>query len=1085
VSESSSAARRPPGAGRRVEPETGEDESDPELAAAIDSFASWAESTGIDPAGASELPPLRSSEPQAGGWIGDYELVRRIGVGGMGIVFEARQRHVLGRRVALKVLRSVLSTEDSSRRFRREVAAAAALDHPAIVPVVDARVDDGTPYYVMKFVEGLSAAALLRELRTSARIPTACAPVRRLVEHAGEVPPERPSSGPESTWEDSYPRWIARLGLQLAEALEYAHERGLVHRDVKPGNVLLTPHGRAVLVDFGLVSAIGDEALTRPGEFLGTLGYAAPEQLRGLAPDARSDVYSLGATLYELLSLARPFGSSTDAELLSRVEREDPAPLRPPVPRDLATIVGKALARVPARRYATAGAMAQDLRAFLAGLPIQARPPGPLRRLLGIARRNPAVTAALLGVLLTLGGLRLRAHARVTERVALGQARLAEARQERAALDDLLAEHERLLGQDPRAPERLQLLREEIARARTRAAGGLDAARVLFEQAFEHVAGASAAHEGLADLAAESLRQALRDFADVRAPGSLAPLEAELLRHDGSRRHAALVDPTGRITLTSEPSGASVRIEGPGGTRRARTPLEDLVLPEGSYTAWFEAAGRAPVTQAFLVRRAAADERGLPLPARVLAVALPPADRVPEGFAFVPGGETLVDDDPPRWEQVGSFFMQVREVTWSDLAAWANAREAELGGPPVLDVEAPPPGLERVGAEWRVRGGVDGSRPVLHVSPMEILKWAGWRDRRVPGAPPGWVTSLPTRAEWVRAARGADGRPYPWGWEFHPSFCAGYGAGLRHGNDVEPVAVGTVLHDRSPFGIQDLAGSAAELTCDLLDPRPGELIACGGSYRCDAPEDFRVTTVHKDDIDEPRGDVGFRLVLRPPPAELVGGGGAALPWGDDFARPDSEDLGGGWLEFAANPHGMRMDPGARETCAVVDGRLRFEGGVGNFSDASVAYHPIAVPPGGCTVRAVLRGSARALEVPGSDGRAFGVTVCQDLLPERSVSSSLTVSFRGSLSLTHSTEASSPRSTLESCLDPAAFLVLELELRPGRLRGRAWPERDGPAAALELALEDPRLDGRPAFVGFVVPNQVGATLEVESIEVRAP
>jgi len=167
-----------------------------ELAQALDSFVEWVRDEA-QPGLVPELPPLRLGETfEPGTVLGDYELVRRLGMGGMGVVFEARQRRVLGRRVALKVLRSAFATEDLAQRFRREVAAVATLDHPGIVPVVDARVEDGTPYYVMKYVEGMSAAALVRELRNRSSVPAATEPVRRFVEASArrEGIDESPSS---------------------------------------------------------------------------------------------------------------------------------------------------------------------------------------------------------------------------------------------------------------------------------------------------------------------------------------------------------------------------------------------------------------------------------------------------------------------------------------------------------------------------------------------------------------------------------------------------------------------------------------------------------------------------------------------------------------------------------------------------------------------------------------------------------------------------------------------------------------------------------------------------------------------------
>jgi hypothetical protein len=195
VSESSSSA----GQGRR-ERDLGARpvDEEPELAEALDAFVEWVREEA-DPELVQGLPPLRLGDAlEPGTVLGDYELVRRIGTGGMGAVFEARQRHVVGRRVALKVLRSAFETEELSRRFKREVAAVAGLDHPAIVPVMDARVDGGTPFYVMKFVEGVSAAGLIRELRSGARIPVASAPVRRFVERCARSGPSGEAGEPDA-----------------------------------------------------------------------------------------------------------------------------------------------------------------------------------------------------------------------------------------------------------------------------------------------------------------------------------------------------------------------------------------------------------------------------------------------------------------------------------------------------------------------------------------------------------------------------------------------------------------------------------------------------------------------------------------------------------------------------------------------------------------------------------------------------------------------------------------------------------------------------------------------------------------------
>ncbi len=1065
-------------------------EEDSELAEALDSFVAWARNEA-DPGRITGLPPLRLGETlEPGTVLGDYELVRRLGMGGMGVVFEARQRHVLGRRVALKVLRSAFESEELSLRFKREVAAVAELDHPAIVPVVDARVDGGMPYYVMKFVEGVSAAGLVRELKSGTRIPAESAPVRRFVERcareAAEGQPagkEGSSSGPESSWEEPYTRWIARIGLQLAEALQYAHEHGFVHRDVKPANVLLTPHGRAVLVDFGLVAAVGDEGLTLTGEFLGTLGYASPEQVRGEALDARLDVYALGATLYELLSLARPFGNCAHSELVQRIERDDPAPLGRDVPLDLRTIVSTALARAPGRRYATAGAMAADLRAYLAGQPIRARPSGWIQRAVRVARRHPRVLAAAAGVLAALAGLRGLAHHRAGELVAQGRERLERALAERAELDRRLAEHEHLLGQRPRDHERLMAARADIQAAREKAAAGLREARAVLEQAFEHVAGHWPARAELARVAAEGLRQALRDERDVLFPGSLAELEEELGRHDDAGRFAHLRGNDGWVSLRSLPSGTRVAIEGEGASLIRTTPIERLELPEGSYLATLAVEGRASVRLPFLVRRAAAYEDERARPARELVLDLPRRDEVPEGFVFIPGGETLVEDDPPRWERVESFLIQRHEVAWRELVAWANAREAELGielsFAPELPLSRSPSG------DWLL-SGVEPEWPVKGATPMEMFDWVSWLDGEIERAPPDWIASLPTRAEWVRAARGADGRPYPWGWEFDGKECANYVWGPHYGRDADPVPIGSVPADVSPFGVLDLAGSAAEITRDLHEPRPGEYVACGGSYWCDDPDDFRVTAAREDENDRPRKDVGFRIVLRPFPEALRPQDGPPEPFRDDFERTDSEDVGNGWLEFASNPFGFHTSSHATERCSIEAGNLVCSGGQGSFSEASSAWHPIRVAGSSCTIRAQLRAtrdpsaSARA-----GSGRKFGLVACRELRARRSELVSLTLDFAGEAQLSLGSPSGVPAPV--TCSGPAvgAELVFELSLLPERYEARIWPRAGERAEHPLLTLERPAGSAAPGFVGFDVPNYVGARVEAEWVEVTTP
>ena len=410
----------------------------------------WDEAERAD-ATASTTPPAQ---------VGDYRIVREIGRGGMGIVYEAEQVS-LGRRVALKVLPSPSGRDGTMlARFRREARASARLHHTNIVPVFEVGQDGEIRYYAMQFIHGQSLDSVIRELRKlrgRSRLergePTApdgreedrlgdegtggigaeagvvqslltgrfergatvllggdgASPGPGALAPSGPVPPVGGDSSavmPGGTQLSSvesrhraFHRGVAHIGRQVASALAYAHARGILHRDIKPSNLLLDTEGVAWVSDFGLAK-VDEEDLTRTGDILGTLRYMAPERFRGRG-DARADVYSLGLTLYELLVLRPAFDSPDRVALSEQIKTVDPPRPRsidPRVPRDLETIVLKAIEKDPGDRYATAEAMAEDLRRFLDDEPIQARRATAPERCARWARRNPVI-ATLGGVL--------------------------------------------------------------------------------------------------------------------------------------------------------------------------------------------------------------------------------------------------------------------------------------------------------------------------------------------------------------------------------------------------------------------------------------------------------------------------------------------------------------------------------------------------------------------------------------------------------------------------------------------------------------------------------------------------------------
>jgi WD40 repeat protein len=417
--------------------------------------------------------------------VGDYRILREVGRGGMGVVYEAEQIS-LGRRVALKILRAHATRDGKAlERFKREARAAARLHHTNIVPVFEVGQIGDVCYYAMQFIHGQGLDLIVEEVRRlradapsgggpqplggrlrpptaptlgapahgtppvsqaaqslltghfqtesvdtpdpagDARAPGGGAPLSPTEGYApagadpaastGQVALNATSSavlpGPADLSDARSGRWhyyrsVARVGQQAAAALAYAHARGVVHRDVKPSNLLLDGAGVVWVGDFGLAKT-EDDGLTNPGDIVGTLRYMAPERLGGQC-DARADVYGLGLTLYELLALRPAFGAADRMHLIEQIRHEEPPRLRsldPRVPRDLETIVLKAMDKEPARRYPSAEALAEDLRRFGDDEPIQARRASRTERLARWARHNKGVAASLAVIILILLGV--------------------------------------------------------------------------------------------------------------------------------------------------------------------------------------------------------------------------------------------------------------------------------------------------------------------------------------------------------------------------------------------------------------------------------------------------------------------------------------------------------------------------------------------------------------------------------------------------------------------------------------------------------------------------------------------------------
>ena len=375
----------------------------------------------LDADGAASRPASEDGPEESPSRVGRFRIVRELGRGGMGVVYEAEEEP-FGRRVALKILRrSTLEHPAHRTRFRIEAQALAWLDHAHIVEVYEFGHANGTDFIAMPFIDGQSLD-------------------KWLLNHTDEAPRvDKPR-------ESSSPQRVARIGAEIADALASAHRKGVFHRDVKPSNILVDGDGHSWLVDFGLARIDGTTGPTRSGPLLGSVAYIAPERFEGVT-DQRGDIYSLGVTLYEALTAKRPFEGNSEAETISRIlegKAIPPRKLDSRIPRDLETVVQKATARDPSDRYASAANLADDLRRFLEGRPVTARSVPTVERFLRWHRRSPVVAVLVWGLFVSLSsGLVVTT---IFYREALHQRR--EAKEDERWAREALADISELVAQD-------------------------------------------------------------------------------------------------------------------------------------------------------------------------------------------------------------------------------------------------------------------------------------------------------------------------------------------------------------------------------------------------------------------------------------------------------------------------------------------------------------------------------------------------------------------------------------------------------------------------------------------------------------
>jgi serine/threonine-protein kinase len=692
-----------------------------------------------------------------------------VGRGGEGIVYRARDAE-LERDVAVKTLRPQRVSPESIEAFVDEARAAASLEHPHIIPIHDlGTLRDGRPFFSMKLVTGRVLSQVL-------------------------------ASDGDDEW--TLVR-LVQVVQQVSLALQYAHERGLLHRDVKPSNILLGRFGEVFLVDWGIARhSRGPQRETTTGVIKGTLSYMSPEQARGAHVDARADVYSLGAVLYQVLARHVPFEHESGAELVAAILRDVPPPPQEvapgrAIPPELAQLALRALDKDAAARPQSAREVHDILQGFVEGVLDRRR------------RMDEADGACARGVELLV---RHRAAVELASSLSAEVSRL-----------------ERLHPSWQPIPEKRDLLeaREGLEHAREVAESSFVAAADAFGDAVAHLSDHSPARKALADMHWERFREAEHAGDSAAARAHRAVVERY---HDG--RLVRQLSGEGSLRVKLEPARARWRLvrlvernlvfcDGPevqAGVGNVEMPRLDM----GSYVLVAEADGHEPARYPICIERNTDWDSELRL--------LREGD-LPPGFVYVPGTEAWLGGDPRatnswplRRVRIGSFAIARFPVTFGEYCDFLDAQagragcealipRTEDGGPlcrrgadgrfePDLRLTVGLPAESPAGSEWR-------RYPVFGVSQAEAAAHARHLSERL-----ARELRLPTAEERELVGRGVDRREHPWG-RTHDATLA-WGRDSRAGGPQISV-VGSAAGDTSVHGVRDLAGGIQEMTSSWFD----------------------------------------------------------------------------------------------------------------------------------------------------------------------------------------------------------------------------------------------------------------------------
>ncbi len=736
-----------------------------------------------------------------------YEFLDELGRGGMGQVVLAHDR-ILHRDIALKTLLPDASEQNNPReRLLQEAQVTGILEHPSIIPIYDlGALSNEEPYYTMRVVRERSLEQIIQEMAT----------------------------GEEHSY--SLTQLISILR-QVCLAVHYAHDRGVIHRDLKPENILIGAYGEVFVIDWGVAKVLNPDlgAVSQPGTeelgaLVGTPQYMAPEQAQGQndAINERTDVYALGAILYEVLTLRPVFTADHVLSLLFKAVQEAPAPPseRAPeraIPRELEEICLKALLKDPAERYATAEAMADDLELFLEGVKERER------------RQQMALEAF--------------------DRADDARAAYQSTHQKHAELMNEL-NHEKL-NMTSWAPhdekERVWALEQRVEDLQVEIERHFSEATRLYGQALGHLPQMSQARKALADLYWERFREA--EAAGERAR---ATYFEGLVRQYNDGWYDQLLEGTAQLTVLTQPEPAHATLyEFVEVNRRlierrvaelGETPVRKYEVQHGSYVLELQCPGYVTLQVPVKLDR---------MEQRTLELRLQRTEQVPDDFVVISGGKFLsgelqAQNLDEHEKYLPDFAIMKSPVTCAEYLEFLNAvakedlARARRHAPRLEDGESYFPvgddGQFSLPTEDAEGDSWDMAWPICMVSYNDAVAYATWRSEH-----DGRTYRLPSADEWEKAARGVDGRLYPWGHHFDPSFCR-----MRDSERGKPmpVPIDTYKMDRSPYGVRHMAGNVIEWTTTFVTSDSQRRITQGGSYNSiplmcrldwhmDFQEDFR------------------------------------------------------------------------------------------------------------------------------------------------------------------------------------------------------------------------------------------------------